>query len=220
MSAARVAVLASGRGTNAEALFTACATSGFPASIAQVVCDVPGAGVIARAERAGLPVHVIPSRGRPRDAFEAELLDLLGPSGRSPVDLICLAGFMRVLTPSFVEVFPARILNVHPSLLPAFPGTRAVRDALAAGVTQAGATVHLVDAGVDTGPVLAQGTVPVLPGDDEAALSARILRLEHALYPLCLRWLAEGRVRLEGARANVQLLGGESRWVCEAPSLP
>lgn len=212
MKRPRVAILASGRGSNAQALLEACRSQDFPATILCVVCDVPGAGVLARAAAAGVSAHLLPSRGRPRADFEADLLQLLGPEGEQPADLLCLAGFMRVLTPDFVARFPERILNIHPSLLPSFPGVHGVRDALAAGVTQSGATVHLVDSGTDTGPILAQGTVPVLPADDEASLAARILRLEHRLYPMCLRWVAEGRVRVEGRLAHVDLLPGEARW--------
>ena len=208
----RVAILASGRGTNAEVLLRACADDTFPACVVCVVCDVPGAGVLEVARCAGVPAWVVPSAGRPRGAFEAELLSRIGPSGASPVDLVCLAGFMRVLTRDFVRVFPERILNVHPSLLPAFPGLHAHRQALRAGVVLTGATVHLVDDGLDTGPILAQGSVPVLEGDDEATLAARVRAVEHALYPRALRWVAEGRVRVEGGRARVRLAVGETRW--------
>jgi phosphoribosylglycinamide formyltransferase-1 len=120
---------------------------------------------------------------------------------------------MRVLTPTFLDAFPNRVLNIHPALLPAFPGTHGPAQALAAGVTQAGATCHLVDAGVDTGPILAQGTVPVLPGDSESTLAARILTVEHRLYPMVVRWMAEGRVTVTDRRAQVDLRPGESRWI-------
>lgn len=205
---ARVAVLASGGGTNLQALLDAAANPWFPADIVHVVCNVPGAGAIDRARRAGVPVSVIPHRGTTREAFEGAVLAAVGD-----VDLVCLAGFMRVLGEVFLARFGGRTLNVHPALLPAFPGLHGPRQALAAGVTQAGATVHLVDAGVDTGPILAQGTVPVLEGDAEEALAARILSVEHRLYPMCLRWMAEGRVRVVGGRAEVDLRAGESRWI-------
>lgn len=208
MGAARVAVLVSGRGSNLQALLDAAADPWFPADIVKVVSNVPGAYALERAARAGVATAVIDHKGKPRAEFEAELLREL-----DGVDLVCLAGFMRVLTGTFLGAFPARVLNVHPALLPAFPGTHGPAQALAAGVTQAGATVHLVDAGVDTGPILAQGSVPVLPGDTEASLAARILTVEHRLYPLALRWMAEGRVQVDGRRAHVELRPGESRWI-------
>ena len=207
---ARVGVLVSGRGSNLQALLDAAADPWYPADIAVVVSNVPGAHGLTRAANAGVAVHTVDHRGKSRPDFEAELLAALGD-----VDLVCLAGFMRVLTPAFLHAFPHRVLNIHPALLPAFPGTHAPRQALAAGVTQAGATCHLVDAGVDTGPILAQGTVPVLPGDTEDSLAARILTVEHRLYPLCLRWVAEGRVRVEDRRASVELHPGEARWVMQ-----
>lgn len=208
MGAARVAVLVSGRGSNLQALLDAAADPWFPADIVKVVSNVPGAGALERAARAGVATAVVEHRGKARADFEAELLREL-----DGVDVVCLAGFMRVLTGTFLGAFPERVLNVHPALLPAFPGTHGPAQALAAGVTQAGATVHLVDAGVDTGPILAQGTVPVLPGDTEDTLAARILTVEHRLYPLALRWMAEGRVQVSGRRADVALRPGESRWL-------
>ena len=210
---ARVAILASGRGSNAQALLDACAHADFPARVAVVVSNVPEAGVLARAEAAGVPAVVIPSRGRSREAFEDALLACIGPGGTHTADLVCLAGFMRVLTSKVVDALRGRILNVHPSLLPSFPGAHGIRDTLASGVTQAGATVHLVDDGVDTGPILAQGTVPVLDDDTETTLAARVLTLEHRLYPMALRWLAEGRVSVEGRRATVALEPGQARWL-------
>ena len=211
----RVALLASGRGTNAQALLDAMASTDFPARCVAVVSNVEGAGVLARAEAAGVPALNIVSKGRTREAFEEALLEIVGPHGTHPADLVCLAGFMRVLTPRFLDAFPGRVLNIHPALLPAFPGTHGVRDALAHGVVQTGATVHLVDAGIDTGPILAQGSVPVLDDDDETTLGARVLSLEHRLYPMALRWMAEERVTVEGRRARVRLTPGESRWISE-----
>jgi phosphoribosylglycinamide formyltransferase-1 len=209
----RVALLASGRGTNAQALLDAMAAPDFPARCVAVVSNVEGAGVLARAEAAGVPALTVVSKGRTREAFEEALLAVVGPSGTHSADLVCLAGFMRVLTPRFLDAFAGRVLNIHPALLPAFPGAHGVRDALAYGVVQAGATVHLVDAGIDTGPILAQGTVPVHDDDDERTLAARILALEHRLYPMALRWMAEERVTVEGRRARVRLAPGESRWI-------
>ncbi|MFZ5475522.1 MAG: phosphoribosylglycinamide formyltransferase [Myxococcota bacterium] len=204
----KVGVLVSGRGSNLQALLDACASPDFPARIEVVVSNVPDVFALERARRAGVRAVVVPHRGLSREDFEDRLLGEL-----AGVDVVCLAGFMRVLTARFLDAFPRRVLNVHPALLPAFPGVHGARQALDYGVTQAGATVHLVDAGVDTGPVLAQGTVPVLQDDTEDTLAARILGLEHRLYPLALRWVAEGRVSLDGRRASVDLRPGEARWL-------
>ncbi|MDP2313930.1 MAG: phosphoribosylglycinamide formyltransferase [Pseudomonadota bacterium] len=203
-----VGVLVSGRGSNLQALLDAAADPTFPAAITMVLANVPGAYALERAAAAGIATAVVPSKGVPREDFERALLHALGP-----VEWVCLAGFMRVLTPTFLGAFPGRVLNIHPALLPAFPGTHGARQALEGGVVQAGATVHLVDAGVDTGPILAQGTVAVHDDDTEATLAARILTLEHRLYPMALRWAAEGRITLEGRRARVALAPGESRWI-------
>ncbi|MSQ03041.1 MAG: phosphoribosylglycinamide formyltransferase [Myxococcales bacterium] len=205
---ARVAVLVSGGGSNLQALLDATADPWFGADIVKVVSNVSGVVALDRAAQSGVATEVLDHRGRPRAEFEADLLRAVGD-----VEFVCLAGFMRVLTGAFLARFSGRVLNIHPGLLPLFPGLHAPRQALAAGVTQAGATVHLVDAGVDTGPILAQGTVPVLQGDTEATLAARILTMEHRLYPMALRWMAEGRVVVEGGRATVELRPGESRWL-------
>ena len=205
---ARVGVLVSGGGTNLQALLDAAADPTFPAEIVRVVTNVPGAYALTRAEAAGVATSTIPSKGVPREDFERALLADLGA-----VDWVCLAGFMRVLTPTFLGAFPGRVLNIHPALLPAFPGTHGPRQALEHGAVQAGATVHLVDAGIDTGPILAQGSVPVLDEDTEATLAARILGVEHRIYPMVLRWAAEGRITVEGRRAKVALRAGEARWI-------
>lgn len=201
-----VAVLVSGRGSNLQALLDAAADPAYPARIVRVVSNVPGAYALERAARAGVPTSTVVSKGRTREDFEAELLPLLDGVG-----WVCLAGFMRVLTPRFLDAFPHRVLNIHPALLPAFPGAHGIRDTLAYRPAVAGATVHLVDPGVDTGPILCQGVAPVLEDDDEASLAARVLTLEHRLYPLALRWCAEGRVQVEGRRARVALRPGEAR---------
>jgi phosphoribosylglycinamide formyltransferase-1 len=203
-----VAVLVSGRGSNLQALLDAAADPAYPAALVKVVSNVPGALALERAAAAGVPTAVVPSRGRPREDFERDLLEAVGP-----VAWVCLAGFMRVLTPTFLGAFPNRVLNVHPALLPAFPGTHGPAQALAYGAAVAGATVHLVDAGVDTGPILAQGVVPVLDDDTDDALAARILGVEHRLYPMVLRWAVEGRVTVEGRRARVALPAGDARWI-------
>jgi formyltetrahydrofolate-dependent phosphoribosylglycinamide formyltransferase len=183
MSRVRVAVLISGRGSNLQALLDASADPAYPAEIAVVVSNRPGAGGLDRARAAGVPAVVVPSRGRPRAGFEAELVSVLRAHR---VQWVALAGFMRLLTPGFLDAFPGRVLNIHPSLLPAFPGLRAPAQALAAGVCVAGATVHRVTPGTDEGPILAQGAVPVRPGDTEHTLAARILTVEHRIYPAAL----------------------------------
>jgi phosphoribosylglycinamide formyltransferase-1 len=194
----RVAVLASGRGSNFDALLASTREPGSPARIVLLVTDRPGAVVAAKAERAGIAVAQV-DPGTARGPWSAEavaaLRSVLAGHG---IDIVCLAGFQRIVPAEIVRAFPARMLNVHPALLPAFPGLRAQRQALRAGVKVAGCTVHFVDEGVDTGPIVAQAAVPVHDDDDEETLSARILEQEHRIYPEALRRLAEGRVRVEG----------------------
>ena len=203
-----VAVLVSGRGSNLQALLDAAADPAYPAEIVKVVSNVDGAYALERARAAGVATAVVSHKGRTRDAFEQELLATIHGA-----EWVCLAGFMRVLTSTFLGAFPQRVINIHPALLPAFPGTHGAGQALAYGVTVAGPTVHLVDAGVDTGPILAQGVVPVLDDDTEDTLGARILAVEHRIYPMALRMAAEGRVCVEGRRAKVALKPGESRLI-------
>ena len=194
----RVGVLVSGGGTNLQALIDACAMPGFPAEIAVVVSNVPTAPALDRAKKAGLATVVVEHQAvAGRDAFDAKLVAELEAHRAAAV---CLAGFMRILGPGFLRKFPGKVLNIHPALLPSFPGLHGARQALSYGAKLAGCTVHFVDEGTDTGPIIAQAAVPVLPGDDEAALAARILVEEHRLFPLALRLLAEGRLRVEGRR--------------------
>lgn len=194
-------VLVSGTGTNLQALLDATRTEGYPARVAVVVSNVPTAPALERARRAGVPALCLEQKNFPsRSEFEAALAETCLRHG---VDIVCLAGFMRLLGKTFLDAFPSRVVNIHPALLPAFPGLHAVRAALAHGTKLAGCTVHLVDEGTDTGPILAQAAVPVLPGDDEASLAARIQVEEHRLYPLAVRLLAEGKVNLAGRRAKV-----------------
>jgi len=199
-----LAVLASGRGSNLQALMDAQRAGRLGAEIRLVVSDVPDAPALERARAAGIEaVYLEPvgaRRGRTGPEFDRRLLELLHDRG---VDLVALAGFMRLLGPEVVEAYRWRILNVHPSLLPAFPGLNAVRRALEHGVRQTGCTVHLVDEGMDTGPIVLQQAVPVLEGDDEASLLARIQAAEHRLYPRAVRLLAEGRIRVEGRRVRI-----------------
>ncbi|HMB69238.1 MAG TPA: phosphoribosylglycinamide formyltransferase [bacterium] len=199
----RAAVMASGRGSNFDALQKAASGPGSPFSIAVVLCDRAQAPVLERARGLGIPaVRIDP--GTRRGAWApAGVRALEEALHEHRVDAVCLAGFMRILPAAIVQAFAGRILNVHPSLLPAFPGLRPHRQALRAGVRVSGCTVHLVDEGVDTGPILLQAAVPVLEGDTEDSLAARVLEQEHRIYPEAVRALAEGRVRIQGRRVHL-----------------
>jgi len=197
----KVGVLVSGRGSNLQALIDAQRRGELGGEIAVVVSNVEAAAGLERARRAGIPTVFCNHSGKTREDFDAEIVDVL--RGHQ-VDLVCLAGFMRLLSPVFVRAFSGRILNVHPALLPAFPGRDAQRQAVEHGVKVSGATVHIVDEGTDSGPIVAQEAVPVLPGDGEESLAARILEAEHRLYPRAVRMLLEGRCRLEGRRVIVE----------------
>ena len=186
-------MLISGRGSNLRALIAAAADPHYPAEIALVVSNRPEAAGLAYAAAAGIASIAIAEPGRAAFAGAADAA--LRQHG---VELVALAGFMRILDGGFVEAWRDRLINIHPSLLPAFPGLHPQRQALAAGVKFSGCTVHFVRNQVDTGPIIAQAAVPVLPGDDEAALSDRILAAEHRLYPLALRLVADGRLRIDG----------------------
>lgn len=198
----RTAILISGRGSNMAALLDAAADPAYPAEIALVLSNRADAAGLARAARAGIPTAVVESRrfGKDRTGFEAAMEAELAAHD---IALIALAGFMRVLTEGFTQRWEGRMLNIHPSLLPAFPGLDTHARALAAGVRLHGCTVHLVTPGVDEGPIVAQAAVPVLAGDTEEALARRVLAEEHRLYPTALGWLASGRLRLEAGRAVV-----------------
>jgi phosphoribosylglycinamide formyltransferase-1 len=198
MSRLRVGVLISGRGSNLRALMAACVDTTYPARIVSVVSDRVKAPGLAFAQSAGICSAVIPHHARQAFAAQAEVL-LRGQR----VELVCLAGFMRVLDAAFVEAWRDRMVNIHPSLLPAFPGLRPQGRALAAGVRFTGCTVHFVRPEVDAGPIIAQAVVPTRPDDDEASLSARILSVEHRLYPLAVRLIAEGRVRVVADKVEI-----------------
>ena len=194
----RIAVLCSGQGTNLQALMDATRRGRLPATIALVASDRADAYALVRARRAGIAaVWIDPRRFSSRAAFDAALLRLLL---RERVRLVCLAGFMRVLGPALVRRFRHRILNIHPALLPAFKGAHAVRDALAYGVKITGVTVHLVDEGVDTGPILQQEALPVREDESPERLLARLHRLEHRLYPEAVRLVLAGKVRVVSRR--------------------
>jgi phosphoribosylglycinamide formyltransferase-1 len=195
-------VLASGRGSNLQAILDAIAAGRCPARVAVVVSDRKDAPVLEHARQAGArAVHLDPRSYPDRTAFDDAIAMILDAEG---VQLVCLAGYMRVLSAAFVRRYPARLLNVHPALLPAFPGLHAQRQALDRGVKVAGATVHFVDEGVDTGPIVLQAAVPVLDDDTEATLAARILAEEHRLYPEAVRLYAEGRLDVTGGRVSVR----------------
>jgi phosphoribosylglycinamide formyltransferase-1 len=200
-----VAVLVSGRGSNLQALLDACAAPGFPAEIVRVISNRADAGALERARAAGIATAVVPHRAYPdRARFDAALDAELR---QADAELVCLAGFMRLLTEGFVAAWRDRLVNIHPALLPAFKGLDAHERALAAGVKLHGCTVHFVRAAMDEGPIIVQAAVPVLRDDTAATLAARVLAAEHRAYPLALRLLAEGRVRVEGERAIVDAPG-------------
>lgn len=206
---ARLAVLLSGSGSNLQALLDACAQPDYPAQVVCVVSNVPTAFGLERARKAGVPAVALDHKAfGSRADFERALGEELE---KARVEWVCLAGFMRLVSADFLARFPGRVLNIHPSLLPAFTGLHAQRQALERGVKIAGCTVHYVDAGMDTGPIIAQAAVPVLPGDDEASLSARILAEEHKLYPLAVRLAVTGKVTREGTgtRVAAQITVGE-----------
>jgi phosphoribosylglycinamide formyltransferase 1 len=194
----RLGVMISGRGSNLQALIDACADPAYPAEIALVVSNRGDAPGLARAAAAGIAAIVIPDRDRSSFAAEAD-----ARLRERKVDLVCLAGFMRLLDIGFVDAWRDRMINIHPSLLPVFPGLHAQRQALTAGVRFAGCTVHFVRPETDTGPIVAQAVVPVQPDDDEPSLSARILAAEHRLYPLAVRLIAEGRTRIVAGRVEI-----------------
>jgi phosphoribosylglycinamide formyltransferase-1 len=192
----RIVILLSGRGSNMQAIIERCAEEGWPARVVGVVSNKADAAGLAWAAERGISTAVVDHKAfATREAFDAELtrvIDLWGP------DLLVLAGFMRILGAGFVHHYEGRIINVHPSLLPAFTGLHTHRRAIEAGCKLAGATVHLVTADLDHGPIVAQAVVPVMPGDDERTLSERVLAQEHRVYPLAIRWFVEGRLRIDG----------------------
>jgi len=192
MSRTRVGVLISGRGSNMQALVEAARDPAYPAEIALVLANDPDAAGLAWAAAAGVPAEAVDHRpfGRDREAHERRLDALLR---NARVEIVCLAGYMRLLTPGFVDAWSGRLLNIHPSLLPAFPGLHTHRRALQAGCRLYGCTVHLVIDEVDAGPILGQAALPVLAGDHEAAMAARLLPVEHRLYPACLAAFCTGR---------------------------
>ena len=202
MAKLKVGILISGRGSNMAALIRAAQATDYPAEIACVVSNREDAGGLEAARKAGVPTAVISHRGYPdRETFDRDVSAVLEKHG---VGLVALAGFMRIQSPWFPEHWAGRQINVHPSLLPAFPGLHVQRQALDAGVRLSGCTVHFVTPALDSGPIIAQAAVPVVTGDTEETLSARILRQEHRLYPLVVRWFAEDRIAIGDGGVTVR----------------
>jgi len=197
----RTAILASGRGSNLQALITACASGSLPIEIVAVGSDQLGTGALELAKAAGIPTRVFQVRDYPHRQAQEE--DLLIWMREKRVELLLLAGFLRVLGPHFIRQANFPVMNIHPSLLPAFPGLHAQRQALEYGVKVSGCTVHLVDEGLDSGPIILQEAVPVLPGDTEESLAQRILEVEHRLYPEAVRRLVLGKVERTGRRVQI-----------------
>jgi phosphoribosylglycinamide formyltransferase-1 len=193
----KLGILLSGRGSNFEAIARNVQAGKIPAEIAVVISNKEEAPGLATARNMGLATRYIPSKGKEREAFDREVVAVLR---EFQVDLVCLAGFMRILSPYFIREFPGRILNIHPALLPCFPGVEAQKQALDYGVKFTGCTVHIVDEGVDTGPIVCQAVVPVLDDDTAETLAARILKEEHRIYSEAVCLLLDDRIRVEGRR--------------------
>ncbi|MBE0501491.1 MAG: phosphoribosylglycinamide formyltransferase [Desulfuromonadales bacterium] len=198
----RIGAIASGGGTNLQAIIDRCADGSLQAEIVLVISNNPDAGALDRGKRAGIPTLCIDHRHySDREDFDQQIVAALKTAG---ADTIVLAGFMRIVTDTILNAFPQRVLNIHPALLPAFPGLHVQRKALEYGARFAGCTVHFVDSGVDTGPIIAQAVVPVLDDDTEQTLSARILIEEHRLYPHAIQLLAEDRLKIDGRRVRIE----------------
>lgn len=203
----KLGVLASGSGTNLQSIIDACASNSIDAEVALVISNNPDAGALKRAADAGLHHVCINHRDfSSRENFDHAVVTALKEAG---VELVCLAGFMRLITEDFLSVFPGRVMNIHPALLPAFPGLDVQRKAIDYGARFSGCTVHFVDAGVDTGPVIIQAVVPILDDDTPDTLAARILRQEHKVYPRAIQLFAEGRLKIEGRRVRVDAAPNE-----------
>jgi phosphoribosylglycinamide formyltransferase-1 len=202
----QIAVLISGSGSNLQAIIDASERGEIPCRVGLVISNKADAYGLVRAKNHGIPTEVVDHRSFPnREAFDTRLVEIIRRSG---ADLVCLAGFMRVLTPVFVHAFPNRILNIHPALLPSFPGTHGPGQALSYGVRFSGCTVHFLDEGVDTGPIIVQAVVPVYDDDTEETLAARILVQEHRIYPMAIRLFFSGNLKVEGRKVKVE---GEQR---------
>ena len=196
-----VGVLASGTGSNFRAIAEACARGDVPAEVVALVSNKEAAGALSLAKGFGVPAHFVSPKGLTREEHERRIADVLDAAG---VGLVCLAGYMRLLTPWFVQHYAGRLVNVHPALLPAFPGVHAQKQAFDYGVRVAGCTTHFVTEEMDAGPVILQAAVPVLPDDSEDSLAQRILTEEHRIYPETVRLFAEGRLRIEGRKVVIE----------------
>ncbi|PLX78326.1 MAG: phosphoribosylglycinamide formyltransferase [Desulfuromonas sp.] len=197
----RIGALASGGGTNLQAIIDRCADGSVEAEIVVLICNNPGAGAIARAEKAGIETVTIDHRSfDDRTDFDKAIVAALQ---QAEVDLVVLAGFMRIVTETILDSFPNRVLNIHPALLPSFPGLHVQQKALDYGARFSGCTVHFVDSGVDTGPIIIQAVVPIFDDDTEDSLAAKILVQEHKIYPRAIQLFAEGRLRIENRRVII-----------------
>lgn len=197
----RIGVLASGGGSNLQVIIDRCQDGSLAAEIAVVITNNPGAGALTRAGKAGIPSLCINHRDFScREDFDNAVVKTLQ---EAKTDLVVLAGFMRIITPTFIAAFPERVINIHPALLPAFPGLHVQQQAIDYGARFSGCTVHFVDGGVDTGPIIIQAVVPILPDDTADTLAARILEQEHRIYPRAIQLLAEGRVRVDGRKVSI-----------------
>ncbi len=207
MNKVRIGVLVSGRGSNLQAIIDNSEKGLLPAEIAVVISDQPDAYSLERARKHNIPAIHISAKGYrgKRDEYDALLVKELQ---KNNVELVCLAGFMRIITPTLIKAFPNRILNIHPALLPAFPGLHVQKAALDHGVKFSGCTVHFVDDGMDTGPIIIQAVVPILDNDTEDSLSERILKQEHKVYSRAIQLYAEGKLKIEGRR--VLVIGGKT----------
>ena len=212
----RIGALVSGSGTNLQSIMDACESGAVDAEVVVVISNVDGAYALERARKKSIPTEVVPHGDYPdRDAYDRELVRILR-SHR--VDLVVLAGFMRVLTPGFLEEFPERVMNIHPALLPSFPGLGVRLKAIEYGVRFSGCTVHFVDAGVDTGPIIIQAVVPVYPDDTEEELKDRILALEHKIYPKAIQLFAQGRLSVRGRKVFIRgLVKDDSQCLINPP---
>ena len=196
-----IAVLVSGGGSNLQSIIDASERGEIPCRVGIVISNKADAYGLVRAKKHGIPTEVVDHKGySTREEFDAKLVEIIRGTG---AELVCLAGFMRVLTPVFVHAFPNRILNIHPALLPSFPGTHGPGQALSYGVRFSGCTVHFLDEGVDTGPVIVQAVVPLYDDDTEETLAARILVQEHRIYPMAIRLFFSGKLQVEGRRVKV-----------------
>lgn len=214
----RIGVLASGGGTNLQSIIDGCSNGTIDGQIVTVICNNPDAGALERAEKGGIAHQCIDHRQfDKRDDFDSAVVSALTENN---VELVVLAGFMRIIGERFLDAFPGRIMNIHPALLPAFPGLHVQQKAIDYGARFSGCTVHFVDGGVDTGPIIVQAAVPILDNDTEDTLSARILEQEHKIYPQAIQWFAQGAISLEGRQVIIKNGGQQQPKAQVNPPLP